>query len=565
MQQVDFKIWQILIFRIVISPQFHINKNKKMKNNPIIYFLFLLLFIACNKDDDRVVDEVSEFVFFTTEEYSMNELTNSTEGNEIEIHAEMLATKRSADIVLELAITGNNASAGTDYEVVSSTNTLVIPAGSTTSVEPFKIKAVNNGASSTEERSVSITINAVSDASLNIGRGFNNPTLKTTKIIIVDDECPDDISIFNNAEWAFTGANTVYYSDYGGTFITRINGDKMTIIGDIANYDLGIGLVADIIPNPDAPTTGTIVFNEEGSTVGNDGTYDYRWNLNEVGTYDICARSIKLSTTIQYIDIFGPDPTAWVDWYVSNIEGTISALGSDDPVPPSGSVGENVSAFPEEVITVTGAFLDAQGLSEITIQNAVLGIDKTISLAGELMYELSEDFTIPSMAEVGDYEVLINVTNIEGLSTPYSLMVTVKMPVTGECTSDFTVFDGATLTANASVTETDGSFDPYDFTNSNTATLDGDQLTIAGNFIDFFDTQFTLLLTPDENDPTIGTASFTEQSLGTHTDGYSYRLVSPEEGTYNACTGKINITYTMEYDDGTNWVFYYKVVTEFTL
>ena len=145
-----------------------------------------------------------------------------------------------------------------------------------------------------------------------------------------------------------------------------------------------------------------------------------RWVLKEAGTYDICSRSIQMSVTIQYIDIFGPDPTAWVDWYVSNIDATITVPGSSQPLPPEGSVNETINAAPGDTIALTGSFTDVQGLSEITINNASLGINQSIPLAGELSYELNESFILANDVSDGDYSVDIVVTNIENLSTSYT-------------------------------------------------------------------------------------------------------------------------------------------------
>ena len=204
----------------------------------------------------------------------MNELANSLDGKEIEIHAQMLAEARSQDVVLNLKVEAVNATAGTDFEIISSSNTIVIPAGKFTSEEGFKIKTINNGISNGEDRSITVSISSVSDPSINIGRGLNNPTNSFATIEIVDDECSDDLTLFNNAEWEFAGSNTVYYSEYSGGFTTAIRGDQMTISGDIANYDVGITVTTNLIPNPDAPTTGTIEF-VDSSSIGNDGTYDY--------------------------------------------------------------------------------------------------------------------------------------------------------------------------------------------------------------------------------------------------------------------------------------------------
>ena len=517
------------------------------------------MFASCKDDDNLPTDIVSEFVFLTETSFSMNELTNSMQGNEIEIHAQMLADARAQDVVVNLEITTTNAMEGTDFEIVSSAKTIVIPAGSFTSIEGFKIRAINNITSSTDQRFINISISSVSDSAIKIGKGITNPADAVAIIEIIDDECSDDISIFNNAEWEFSGSNTFYYSDYTGSFTTGVNGDMMTITGDIGNYDVGISVITTLVPNPSAPTTGTIIFTDT-STIGNDGTYDYRWVLAEEGTYDICARTIQLSVRLEYIDIYGPDPTAWVEWYISNINATITTPGGSGPVAPTGTVDGVLTSAPDEMITISGTFMDIQGLSEITINNMDLGIDQTIPLAGEMTYALSEMFTIPSATVDGDYNVEIVATNIENLSTSFTVVVNVSSV---GCTLDYNVFDNANLTANASITETDGSFAPYTFSMSVTSTIVNDSIKIQGDFLDFFETELTVQLIPDMNDSTIGTTTFTEEDLGIHTDGFHYRLINPADGTYDACEGKLIINYTIEYEDSGSWVFYYKTETEF--
>ncbi|MEM7371903.1 MAG: hypothetical protein AAF587_25030 [Bacteroidota bacterium] len=536
-----------------------------MKHYLYLLLPLILLFASlssCKKDDILPEDDVYEFVFLTDTVFLMNELSNSMPGNEIELHAEMLAEPKDRDIVIQLELIAENAEEGTDYEIVSNSRSITIPAGTFQSEEGFKIRSVNNGLSSADERNLYIRISSVNDDSLNIGRGLSNPIKKEARINIVDDECSDDLTLFNNAEWSFSGSNTVYYSEYSGSFTTTINGNIMTITGDIANYDVGITVMATLTPDPVAPTTGTITF--DPSTVGNDGTYDYRWVLNEIGTYDICAQTIQLSTTLEYIDIFGPDPTAWVDWYVSTIDAKIDVPGGPGASAPTGMVDANVSVIVGQDVRLTGSFADGQGLSEVLVQNADLGINQSIPLSAELTYDLNETYNISPSTLPGEYTVRIDVTNIESVISSFDVVVSVFEDTV--CTAEYGVFDGETLTANADITATDGSFDPYLFTKEVSASISGDSILIEGDFIDFFSTQMKAQLVPDMNDPTIGTVVLTTQDLGEHTDGFTYRLTFPQgDGTYDACARKLNITYEMEYEDNGNWVFYYTTVTEFEL
>ena len=536
-----------------------------MKLNKYKYLAFLLLtffVLSCSNDDDNnIKDEIFEFVFFEQNEFNMNELINSEAGNEIELQLQMLANTRNEDIVVSLSVTGINAEEGVDYEILSSTNEIIIPAGETTSEVGFKLKTVNNTQQSIDERLIIVSITGVSDSNINIGERLDDPEKGEARVRITDDECSDTISLFNNAIWDFEGSNTVYYSDYSGSFVTQVNGNNMTITGDIANYDVGITIMATIIPNPDAPTTGTIIYDQ--SSVGSDDTYDYRWVMGEEGTYDICSRTMTLSTTIQYIDIFGPDPTAWVDWYTSDIVATISVEGGDGPAAPNGSVIENISAAPGDSINMTGTINDLQGLTSIDILSNDLSINQNIVLSGELTYDLNETFTVPSTTIEGTYAVETTATNIEGESTTFT--TTVNVNNNAGCSDDFTIFDNQTMDANVFFSETDGSFDPYEYSNTVSTSLNGDELTVSGNFIDFFDVDLTLTMEPDENDASFGAAVFDIEDLGEAEDGFVYRLVQVSPGTYDACSGTINVVVDLEYEDGGNWVFYYRTEAEFSI
>ncbi len=531
--------------------------------NYIIVLLGCAVLFACSSDDDglKFEDEVLEFVFFENAEYVMNELTNSVPGDEIELQVQMLAAPRNQDILVSLTVTGENAQEGTDYEIVSTENIIIIPAGATSSTDGFKLRTINNNASTTDERKILVSISTVSDADLDIGERPTDPEKAQATVTITDDECSDTIAIFNNATWEFEGANTVYYSDYVGSFITQVNGDIITITGDIANYDVGISIMGTLAPDSEAPTTGTIVY--DPSTVGNDGTYDYRWVMGEAGSYDICARTIELSTIIQYIDINGPDPTAWVDWYTSTITAYMTAVGGTGPVPPSGSVVENVSAIVGESFNITGSINDVQGLSSISIQNTELAINQNMTLSGEMVYDLNEMFTVIDGTDDGDYSIVIVATNIENLSTTFTSVLSVTSD--SVCSNDYTVFGDENLTANISFTVTDGSFDPYDYTNSVTTSINGDLITISGDIIDFFDIQLTVTMVPDINDATTGAITFMEEDLGTHTDGFTYRLVQVQEGSYDACAGTMNIFYDLEYEDAGSWVFFYRSEAQLSL
>ncbi len=359
--------------------------------------LALVLLMGCEDDNNLGVDEVQEFVFLSATSFSISESNNTTPETAIEIHAEYLGfDTREVDIIVELSVEATNATEGVDYEIVSPSNTITIPAGSFTSQVGFRIHAIDDILQALDDRFITVSIASVSDSDLNIGKGLSNPTEASAIVSIEDDECPDTIDKFNGATWAFAGSNTVYYSDYAGTYTTSVSGNTMTISGDIANYDVGLTMEATLTPDQAGATTGIITFNSSTEGMDNAG-YTYRWILKS-GTYNICAETMTLVTTLQFIDIYGPDPTAWVDWYDSDITASVESLAGEGPNCAASSwdgrlsnVASSFTAFNSDffyddydnsytdlglslsadcgTLTVSGDFLDLGALvSDITIE-----------------------------------------------------------------------------------------------------------------------------------------------------------------------------------------------------
>ncbi|NQZ79079.1 MAG: hypothetical protein HRT61_23620 [Ekhidna sp.] len=315
-----------------------------------LFILIVLIQVWSCSDDDSVdpsVDNVQEFVFLTDTTFLMSEGANSTDDAAIEINAEMFVFEpRDADVILTLEVVDGTAVVGSDYEVVSESNQIVIPAGALRSTTGFLIKTIDNNLQSSEERSFSVRISGVSDDRLNIGLGVEDVVSDRASISILDDECPDTIEKFDGATWSFSGSNTVYYSDYSGSYTTAVSGLNMTIVGDIANYDVGITMDATLVPNGPGSTSGVIEFDNSTVENGDDG-YIYRWILKS-GTYEVCTETMNLTTNIQYIaDTDDPNDPAveWIDWYDSEISATIESLGGGGGVAcePGGTLdGETV-------------------------------------------------------------------------------------------------------------------------------------------------------------------------------------------------------------------------------
>ena len=224
---------------------------------------------------------------------------------------------------------------------------------------------------------------------------------------------------------------------------------------------------------------------------------------------------------------------------------------------------ENISAAPGDEVSIVGTVNDLQGLTSISVVNSNLGLNEVINLSGELSYELNQTFTIPDNTSEGDYSIETTATNIEGLSTTFVTNLLVSN--SAGCSDNLTIFADQTLDSNVFFSETDGSFDPYEFSATVTTVLNGDALTLTGDFMDFFEMDLTLTMVPDENDSSFGEALFDIENLGEADDGFTYRLAQVQPGSYNACERTISVVLDVEYEDGGTWVFYYRGEAEFSL
>jgi hypothetical protein len=240
------------------------------------------------------------------------------------------------------------------------------------------------------------------------------------------------------------------------------------------------------------------------------------------------------------------------------------SCGDDDeilvaPTAPTGSVSA-ASAVSGESVTLTGNFSDAQGLSSIVIVGSDLGINSTITLAGELSYAMSEEASIPAGTAAGSYDVSVTVKNTEELTESLTITVTVSDP---PCTDTIAEFAGKTVSGTSS----SYGYDPFD--PSFTVTIDGDQLTLAGAVSDYHGSDLTVTVVPDSEDPTKGTLTWTEELLGDDGYGAIYHLIPTVDlvSTYDACAGTMTIysTYEWNYEAGAGWEHWYDAVFELTV
>lgn len=522
-----------------------------MKRLNLLIVIFLVIaVIACKEKDVLPPDDVQEFVFLPDTALSMNEFDNSTEGNELHIHAEMLTfAPRDVDVVLEVTVEGVNATEGVDFEIVSSSKTIIIPAGKFKSETGLMLRTINNSIPN-EDRTVKVTLTSSSDAKLKIGKGINAPTHTVTTISISDDECTDDISIFNNAEWTFLALDS-YETAYDGTFMTKISGDNMTIIGDIMNYDLGISMDVKLTPDPSAPTKGTIAF--VSSTTGNDGSWDYRWKMDQEGFYDVCGRSMTIPVAIEFFDFDGSYGALneWVEWYSTVVNATVTTIGGSGPTAPSGSVTTPINVIAGSEVLFEGSFTDDEGLTEITLVNSGLALNETITLSGETNYSMSHTYSVPGGAAAGAYDVVVTVKNSVSLSSEFSITVDVSEP----CNDNYNVFHNATISGIAS-----SGYYSDDYAVSYTGILAGDMLTLTGALNDYIGDELTVQMVSDVSDNTFGTIEFSVEDIPDNGDGYTYRIIptAGQVSSYNACSGKMDIYYDLEYADGYGgWTYWF--------
>jgi hypothetical protein len=97
--------------------------------------------------------------------------------------------------------------------------------------------------------------------------------------------------------------------------------------------------------------------------------------------------------------------------------------------------------------------------------------------------------------------------------------------------------------------------------------LTGSVIKITGdllNYSPFSNASISVTLTPDGAGSTKGKATFGEQETGTDADGYEYKFVEVGEGSYDVCSGTINIEYEVYYMDG-GWTYWISGTNSFSV
>jgi hypothetical protein len=97
--------------------------------------------------------------------------------------------------------------------------------------------------------------------------------------------------------------------------------------------------------------------------------------------------------------------------------------------------------------------------------------------------------------------------------------------------------------------------------------LTGNTIKLTGDLIDygtFSNASLSVTLTPDGPGSTKGKATFGEQETGTDGDGYEYKFIEVGEGSYDVCSGTINVEYKIYYMDGV-WTYWYSATNSFSV
>lgn len=213
---------------------------------------------------------------------------------------------------------------------------------------------------------------------------------------------------------------------------------------------------------------------------------------------------------------------------------------------------------------------------EITGNNAALNTDFTVtpeqsvtipagSFVSDTIYIKTIDNAAGS-AEARSFDIRIKSINKEniniglGLAEPKNDVVTVNI-LDDECSETIDIFN-----SDALVNTLDWGGGPTE--KPATGVLTGNDLKVTGDLIDygaFSEATITITLTPESEGSTKGTATFGEQVAGADSDGYEYKFIQTGEGTYDVCSGVVNVAYDIYWLNGANWEYWYSVTNVYSV
>lgn len=145
-----------------------------------------------------------------------------------------------------------------------------------------------------------------------------------------------------------------------------------------------------------------------------------------------------------------------------------------------------------------------------------------------------------------------------GLADPENATITFNI-LDDECSLTTDIYN-ATLSNSIGGLNGDGTQPAEGVLTGNTIKLTGDLI----NYGPFSNASLSVTLTPDGTGSTKGKATFGEQETGTDADGYEYKFVEIGEGSYDVCSGTINVEYEVYYMDG-GWTYWLSGTNSFSV
>lgn len=276
----------------------------------LLFFCLGLLWASCEDEPELYDYEKYKYVSFIDTEISISETYSVdavAEGKEegFPLYLRYDGSVLEEDFTVELDIVENLAQEGVHYTVA--TKTVLFKAGSIKS-EPLYITILDNLVNSDEDGILEFSIKSVSNPTINIGVGMTAQANKELTFNIQDNECDQELDIFNSESLSLNGKTIKGIFD-GTNSILRLEGDLVDY-GPLANTSLEMKMN----PVEQGAKIGTISFDDYYAGTDTDG-WEYTYVHGGEGTYDICSGQIKdVNVWIYYLS-----GGSWVYWYTATI------------------------------------------------------------------------------------------------------------------------------------------------------------------------------------------------------------------------------------------------------